>query len=379
MKRVIALLVASLPLISPPIRAQDPEVEVLADKLENPWGLAFLPDGRMLLTERVGRLTLRDGTGKLISEIRNVPPPFVKLQGGLFDVVLDPQFASNSRVYLSLAHGEQKHNTTRVVRARLSGDALEELQVVFDNTPKGTSAHYGGRLAFLRDGTLLVTTGEGAEYREDAQRLGSTLGKIVRLNADGSTPTDNPFVGRQGADGRVWSYGHRNPQGLYVDPVTDAIFSVEHGPRGGDELNLILRGANYGWPLATHGLDYTGGRISPFESYPGVTEPLTFWTPSIGIGGVAIYHGAMFPEWEGDALVGAMGHRHLVHVDLENGRVVNRTRLLEDRKARFRQIKIAPDGAVIAVIDDIDGAPASGQILRITKQKVPATSLSPAG
>ncbi len=367
MKRALAGLLAALPLCIHAVHAQALKVEVLADKLENPWGLAYLPDGRMLLTERVGRLTLRDAAGALISEIRNVPPAFVKLQGGLFDVALDPQFASNSLVYLSLAHGEQKHNTTRVVRARLNGDTLEDLQVIFDNTPKGTSAHYGGRLAFRRDGTLLVTTGEGAEYREDAQRLGSTLGKIVRINADGSTPADNPFVGQQGADGRVWSYGHRNPQGLYVDPVTDAVFSVEHGPRGGDELNLIEKGANYGWPLATHGLDYTGGRISPFETYPGVTEPLTYWTPSIGIGGVAIYHGAMFPEWEGDALVGAMGHRHLVHVDLQDGRVVNRTRLLEDRKARFRQIEIAPDGAVIAVIDDIDGAPASGQILRITK------------
>ena len=367
MKRALAGLLAALPLCIHAVHAQALKVEVLADKLENPWGLAYLPDGRMLLTERVGRLTLRDAAGALISEIRNVPPAFVKLQGGLFDVALDPQFASNSLVYLSLAHGEQKHNTTRVVRARLNGDTLEDLQVIFDNTPKGTSAHYGGRLAFRRDGTLLVTTGEGAEYREDAQRLGSTLGKIVRINADGSTPADNPFVGQQGADGRVWSYGHRNPQGLYVDPVTDAVFSVEHGPRGGDELNLIEKGANYGWPLATHGLDYTGGRISPFETYPGVTEPLTYWTPSIGIGGVAIYHGAMFREWEGDALVGAMGHRHLVHVDLQDGRVVNRTRLLEDRKARFRQIEIAPDGAVIAVIDDIDGAPASGQILRITK------------
>ena len=367
MKRALAGLLAAVPLCIHAVHAQALKVEVLADKLENPWGLAYLPDGRMLLTERVGRLTLRDAAGALISEIRNVPPAFVKLQGGLFDVALDPQFASNSLVYLSLAHGEQKHNTTRVVRARLNGDTLEDLQVIFDNTPKGTSAHYGGRLAFRRDGTLLVTTGEGAEYREDAQRLGSTLGKIVRINADGSTPADNPFVGQQGADGRVWSYGHRNPQGLYVDPVTDAVFSVEHGPRGGDELNLIEKGANYGWPLATHGLDYTGGRISPFETYPGVTEPLTYWTPSIGIGGVAIYHGAMFPEWEGDALVGAMGHRHLVHVDLQDGRVVNRTRLLEDRKARFRQIEIAPDDAVIAVIDDIDGAPASGQILRITK------------
>lgn len=366
MNRLIALL-AALPLFAQQVHGGELKVEVLADRLENPWGLAWLPDGRMLLTERVGRLTLRDGAGKLISEIRNVPPAFVKLQGGLFDVVLDPAFATNSFIYLSLAHGEQKHNTTRVVRARLDGDALADVQVIFDNTPKGTSAHYGGRLAFRRDGTLMITTGEGAEYREDAQRLGSTLGKIVRIRTDGSTPPDNPFVGKQGADGRVWSYGHRNPQGLYVDPVTDEIFSVEHGPRGGDELNLIEKAANYGWPIATHGLDYTGGRISPFETYEGVTEPLTFWTPSIGIGGVAIYHGAMFPEWEGDALVGAMGHRHLVHVDIENGRVAGRTKLLEERKARFRQIRIAPDGAVIAVIDDVDGAAASGQLLRISR------------
>jgi glucose/arabinose dehydrogenase len=350
-----------------PAGAQEPAVEVLADNLENPWGLALLPDGRMLLTERAGRLTLRDAAGKRVATVRNVPPAFVKLQGGLFDVVLDPSFATNSLVYLSLAHGEQKRNTTRVIRARLQGDALEDIQVIFDNTPKGTSAHYGGRLAFRRDGTLLVTTGEGAEYREDAQRLGSTLGKIVRVNTDGSAPQDNPFIGRDGADARVWSYGHRNPQGLYVDPLTDTIYSVEHGPRGGDELNLIEAGANYGWPIATHGLDYTGGRISPFETYPGVTEPLIFWTPSIGIGGVAIYHGAMFPEWEGDALVGALGHRHLVHVDLENGRVVNRTKLLESRKARFRQISIAPDGAVLAVVDDVDGRPASGQVLRLSR------------
>src|SRR5688572_10240868 len=239
MKRALAGLLAALPLYIHAVHAQALKVEVLADKLENPWGLAYLPDGRMLLTERVGRLTLRDAAGALISEIRNVPPAFVKLQGGLFDVALDPQFASNSLIYLSLAHGEQKHNTTRVVRARLDGDALEAVQVIFDNTPKGTSAHYGGRLAFLRDGTLLVTTGEGAEYREDAQRLGSTLGKIVRINTDGSAPADNPFAGREGAAARVWSYGHRNPQGLHVDELSGSVYSVEHGPRGGDELNLI--------------------------------------------------------------------------------------------------------------------------------------------
>lgn len=344
------------------------EVTVLTDQLENPWGLEFLPDGRMLLTERAGRLWLLDADGGKIAQVRNVPPSFVKLQGGLFDVVAHPQFAENALVYLTLAHGNQQHNTTRIVRGRLAGGALEDVQVIYDNTPKGTSAHYGGRLVFLPDGTMLLTTGEGAEYREDAQRLSSTLGKIVRLNADGSIPAGNPFSGREGADAAIWTYGHRNPQGLALDSATGAVYSVEHGPRGGDELNLIVKGANYGWPIATHGLDYTGGRISPFDSYPGVTEPLTFWTPSIGIGGMAIYRGAMFPEWDGDALVGAMGHRHMVHVDLRDGQVAGRTKFLEDRKARFRQIKVAPDGAVMAVIDDVDGKPASGQLLRITRR-----------
>jgi aldose sugar dehydrogenase len=362
--RLIVLL-AALALASSSL-ARDLNVAVLADNLENPWGLAFLPDGRMLLTERVGRLWLLDAAGSKLAGIRNVPPSFVKLQGGLFDVLPHPGFASNSLVYLSLAHGNQRHNTTRVVRGRLEGDALQDVKVIYDNTPKGTSAHYGGRLAFLPDGTLLLTTGEGAEYREDAQRLSSTLGKTIRLDADGGVPPDNPFVGREGANSAIWSYGHRNPQGLAVDSETGVVYVAEHGPRGGDELNIITQGANYGWPIATHGLDYTGGRISPFETYPGMTEPITFWTPSIGIGGVAIYRGAMFPEWNGDALVGAMGHQHLVHVDLDGGRVIGRTRLLEERMARFRQITVAPDGAVLALIDAVDGREASGQLLRIT-------------
>jgi glucose/arabinose dehydrogenase len=352
-------------LLSSAAIARDLQVTVLADRLENPWGLAFLPDGRMLLTERAGRLWLLDAQGRKVSQVRNVPPSFVKLQGGLFDVVLHPGFAGNSLVYLTLAHGHQQHNTTRIVRGRLVDDALQEVQVVYDNTPKGTSAHYGGRLVFLPDGTMLLSTGEGAEYREDAQRLSSTLGKTIRLHADGSVPKDNPFVDQDHADGAIWSYGHRNPQGLAVDPANGVVYSAEHGPRGGDELNIIAKGANYGWPIATHGLDYTGGRISPFETYPGMIEPPTFWTPSIGIGGVAIYRGTLFPEWDGDALVGAMGHQHLVHVDLHEGKVIGRTKLLEDRKARFRQIKVAPDGAVMAVIDAIDGKPASGQLWRI--------------
>ena len=346
--------------------AQELKVDTLTDGLENPWGLAFLPDGGMLLTERAGKLWRLDAQGRKAAAIANVPPAFVKLQGGLFDVVLDPQFSANSLVYLSLAHGEQKHNTTRVIRARLAGDSLADVKVVFENTPKGTSAHYGGRLAFLPDGTLLITTGEGAEYREDAQRLKSTLGKIVRINADGSIPANNPFAGRADADPAVWSYGHRNPQGLIVDPVSGVVWSTEHGPRGGDEINRIVPGANYGWPIATHGLDYTGGRISPFETYPGVTEPLLWWTPSIGVGGMTVYRGALFPEWDGDLLAGAMGHEHLQRIEMDGDKVVARHRLLENRKSRFRQLKIGPDGAVYAVIDAVGGKEKSGHLLRIT-------------
>lgn len=343
------------------------QIETIADQLDTPWGLALLPDGRMLVTERSGALYLMDPGGQR-TRIENVPEPFVKLQGGLLDVVLHPQFSTNSTIYLSLAHGRQKHNTTRVVRAVLDGTALRDARVIFDNTPKGTSVHYGGRLAFLPDGTLLVTTGEGADYREQAQRLDVVLGKIVRINDDGSIPNDNPFVNTPGANPAVWSYGHRNPQGLYVDSQTGVVYSTEHGPRGGDEINVIEKGVNYGWPIATHGIDYPGARISPFETYDGMREPLTFWTPSIGPGGVALYRGATFPEWEGDLIVAVLGHKHLRRVDLENGRVVAQEALLRDRNARFRQVEIGPDGAIYAVIENVNEAERSGQILKITRR-----------
>jgi glucose/arabinose dehydrogenase len=345
-------------------------VEVLADGLDAPWGLALLPDGRMLVTERTGALYLIDAHGQRLATIKNVPQAFVKLQGGLLDVVLHPQFETNSTIYLSLSHGRQKHNTTRVVRAALQGDALTNVQVIFDNTPKGTAVHYGGRLAFLPDGTLLVTTGEGADYREHAQRLDVVLGKIVRIKDDGTIPEDNPFVKTAGANPAIWSYGHRNPQGLYVDPQTGTVYSTEHGPRGGDEINIVGNGMNYGWPIATHGIDYSGARISPFETYAGMREPLVFWRPSIGPGGIAVYRGAMFPEWDGDLLVAVLGHRHLRRVDIESGHVVSQELLLADRNARFRQIEIGPDGAIYAVLEGNE-AKNSGQILKITRPPDP--------
>src|SRR5690606_10480165 len=303
--------------------------------------------------------------------IKNVPPAFVKLQGGLLDVVLHPAFETNSMIYLSLAHGRQKHNTTRVVRAVLEGDTLTNVEVIFDSTPKGTSVHYGGRLAFLPDGTLLVTIGEGADYREQAQRLDVVLGKIVRINDDGTIPEDNPFLSTPGAHPAIWSYGHRNPQGLHVDPQTGRVYAAEHGPTGCDEVNVIEPGANYGWPIATHGIDYSGARISPFETYPGMQEPLVYWTPSIGPGGIAVYRGAMFAEWDGDLLVAVLGHRHLRRVDLEDGRDVGQEILLQDRGARFREVEIGPDGAIYAVVESVNEREKSGQILRISRALSP--------
>lgn len=352
--------------------AREMQVEVFAQGFDAPWGLELLPDGRALVTERTAGLTLLGVDGTRLATIENVPPSFVKLQGGLFDVVAHPQFATNATLYLSLAHGSQKHNTTRVVRAVLQNNALVNVTVIFDSTPKGTAVHYGGRLAFLPDGTLLVTTGEGADYREDAQRLDSLLGKVIRLNDDGSIPRDNPFVGRDNAEPAIWSYGHRNPQGLFVDAKTGSVYAAEHGPRGGDEVNLIERQANYGWPIATHGIDYPGARISPFESYPGMREPLVYWTPSIGVGGVAVYRGAMFPEWEGDIFVAALGGRHLRRVEMNGAEVVEQERLLEELQARFRQIEVGRDGALYVVVESIGDRPRSGQILRITRPIRPA-------
>lgn len=372
LRAAVALTSLTASVVTPALSTAEPatnpmQVEVLVDALDTPWGLALLPDGRMLVTERSGQLHLLDAQGRRIAAIKNVPEAFVKLQGGLLDVALHPDFARNATIYLSLAHGHQKHNTTRVVRAVLQGDALVDTKVIFDTTPKGTSVHYGGRLAFMPDGTLLVTTGEGADYREDAQRLDSLLGKIVRLNDDGSIPSDNPFLNTQGAHPAIWSYGHRNPQGLFVDATTGKVYAAEHGPRGGDEVNIIEPKTNYGWPIATHGIDYTGGRISPFETYPGMREPIVYWTPSIGPGGIAMYRGAMFPEWEGDLFVAILGHKHLRRIDLEGDKVVAQEVLLADQQGRFRQVEVGEDGALYALVESVAERANSGRVLKITR------------
>jgi len=283
------------------------KVTEIATGLDHPWSMAFLPDGSMLVTERVGRLRLIKGGTLLAEPIAGVPPVHTGSQAGLFDIVLHPNFTQNQIVYLTYAAGTKAANDTQVARARFDGRTLQDLQVIFKAMPlKDTDNHYGGRLAFLPDGTFALTIGEGFEYREQAQDLSSDLGKIVRLNEDGTVPRDNPFVGRASVRPEIYTWGHRNEQGLIFDAQSGRLYETEHGPRGGDELNIIAAGRNYGWPVITYGMDYSGAYVSPYTQRPGLEQPVVYWTPSIAPSGLAIYRGDQFPAWRGDLFVGAL-------------------------------------------------------------------------
>jgi aldose sugar dehydrogenase len=329
----------------------------IAKGLDHPWSMAFLPDGSMLVTERQGRLRLIKG-GLLQSQpIAGVPAVHTGSQAGLFDIVLHPNFAQNHMVYLTYAAGTAAANGTQVARARLDGDTLQDLQVIFKATPlKDTDNHYGGRMAFLPDGTFVLTIGEGFEYREQAQNLASDLGKIVRLNEDGSVPQDNPFLGQAGVRPEIYTWGHRNEQGLIFDAQSGLLYETEHGPRGGDELNIIVAHKNYGWPVITYGMDYSGAYVSPYTQRPGLEQPVIYWTPSIAPSGLAMYRGEKFPAWKGDLFVGALAFKHLrrVHLD-ERGNVMNQEELLNDLHWRIRDVRAAPDGYLYVCTDEADG------------------------
>jgi len=338
------------------------KVTEVATGLDHPWSLAFLPDGGILVTERAGRLRLiRDG--QLQAEpIAGVPEVHTGSQAGLFDIVLHPNFAENSIVYLTYAHGTNQANATRVARARFDGASLQDLKVIFEAAPlKDTNNHYGARMAFLPDGTFALTIGDGFEYREAAQNLKSDLGKIVRLNDDGSVPQDNPFVGRADARPEILSYGHRNEQGLAFDSETGRLYEHEHGPRGGDELNIIEPGRNYGWPIITYGMDYSGAYVSPYTERPGMEQPVVQWTPSIAPSGLAVYRGDKFPAWNGDLFVGALAFKHLRRVDIdEGGHVAGEEQLLTDRNERIRDVRASPDGYIYVTTDE-----AAGKVLKL--------------
>ena len=333
------------------------EIVPLAEGLSHPWSLTFMPDGSILIVEQPGSIrVMRDGT--LADEpVSGVPEVYFESQGGLFDVVLDPDFEENSLVYLSYAHGTPSSNATRVARARFDGTALADLVVIFEATPaKDTPVHYGGRIVFLPDETMLVTIGDGFDYREEAQNLGSHLGKIVRIGRDGNALSDNPFIDRDGALPEIWSYGHRNPQGLIYDTDSGRVYEHEHGAQGGDEINVIEPGKNYGWPVITHGIDYSGARISPFTEYEGMEQPIVDWTPSIAPAGMTLYRGDVFPEWQGDIFAGALAARHVRRVKMESGEPAGEEELFGELGKRIRDVRTGPDGYLYLVTDGEGGS-----------------------
>lgn len=330
------------------LQAADYRLETWAEGLDHPWSMAFLPEGGALVTELNGNLLRLDADGNHGDPLINVPPVYFAGQGGLFDVVLHPDFALNRLVYLSFAEGDRGDNGTAVARGRLVDGALADVEVIFRNfTRKDTAVHYGGRMAFLPDGSLLLTTGEGFDYREAAQDIRSGLGKVLRMNDDGTAAAGNPYP----QSPYVLTYGHRNPQGLSV-AQSGVIWLHEHGPRGGDELNLISPGVNYGWPAITHGVDYSGAQISPYTEWEGMAQPVWQWTPSIAPSGLAIYSGDLFPAWKGDLFVGALVDREVRRLDLVAGEVVGEEILFSELAARVRDIRNGPDGALYILLPD---------------------------
>ncbi|MCB1889680.1 MAG: PQQ-dependent sugar dehydrogenase [Rhodocyclaceae bacterium] len=351
------------------------EVTTFASGLAYPWGLAFLPDGSLLVTEKPGRLRHVTRGGEVSTAIAGVPAVSYSGQGGLLDVAVDPDFATNRRVYLSYTEAEGGVKGTAVARGVLSADlgTLGNVQVIFRQQPKvGGSGHFGGRLVFAPDGLLFVTLGERQldgdrpGDQQQAQNLGSHLGKVVRIRSDGTVPDDNPFVNTADAEPEIWSYGHRNPQGAAIHPESGELWAVEHGPQGGDELNIVRKGRNYGWPLISYGCNYGSiprlcDPVGGASSAPGMEQPISWWVPtSTAPSGLAFYTDARIPEWRGDAFVGALAGQGLWHLELEGDNVKSRELLLGDLGRRIRDVRAGPDGWLYVLTDE-----SNGEILRL--------------
>ena len=331
-------------------------LETIVDGLDSPWGLAILPDGDMLITELTGDLRhIRNG--KLVAQaVAGVPQSLYGGQGGLMDIVIHPNYDENRYVYLSLSVGTDDANALRVIRGRFTGTALEDISTIFESAPsKNTLVHYGARMAFLPDNTLLINVGDGFDLREQAQNLSNHFGSLVRVTDDGKVPQDNPFIGVAGAQPEIYSYGHRNQQSIAVARGTGKIYQTEHGPRGGDELNLIEPGKNYGWPIATYGIDYSGARISPYTSYDGTQQPLVDWTPSIGPSGMTIYDGAQFPDWQGDIFVSSLIFNKIIHIEMVNGAPQRQSDMFSEIGDRLRDIRTGADGALYILSEGDNG------------------------
>lgn len=336
-----------------PAGGRAPNVETIATGLNVPWGAVFLPDGAMLVTEKRGGVRLvRDGSHTLL--IGGPENILSNGDSGLLDIVLAPDFTESREIYISFTEGTLDANRMALYRARFDGEQLVDGNVIWRvSESKRGSGHSGGRIAFLADGTLLITSGEGYEYREQAQNLRSHLGKVLRLDRAGRAPADNPFAGRDDAAVEVFSYGHRNPLGLVVDGRDGAAWLHEMGPRGGDEMNLLAAGANYGWPRVTWGSNYDGTMISPLQQDEGVTDPVVIWSPSISPSGMTLYLGEAFPDWTGDFFISALSGQHLRRVRVRDGRAVLQEVLLYEREQRLRHVCTGPDGFLYILTDEM--------------------------
>jgi len=327
-------------------------IENVADGLEHPWGLAFLPDGRALVTERPGRLRIMDTDGKLSEPVAGTPEVFNRGQGGLLDVELDPDFENNQLVYLAFSEpGSGGTASTALGRGTLQDNRIEDFTVIFRQEPKVSGPnHFGGRIVFAQDGTLFLTMGERFKF-DPAQELSNHMGTIVRINSDGSVPADNPFVNQADAEDEIWSYGHRNIEAAAIDPATGKLWIAEMGPRGGDELNQPEAGKNYGWLVVSWGRNYSGTDIPDPPTQPQFADAVTYWTPVISPSGMIFYTGDVFPEWKGSALIGGLSSNALVRVDVEQGEEVERL----DMGARIREVTQGPDGAIYLLTDQRNG------------------------
>ena len=332
----------------------------VAGGLEHPWSLAWLPDGRMLVTEREGRLRIVAADGTVSAPVTGLPEIAATGQGGLLDVLIDPDYAANRTIYFSFAEPGPGGAGTAVARAVLDGMRLANVTVLFRQTPKTRGGrHFGSRLVLARDGTLFVTVGERGE-RERAQDTMVNRGQVVRIHRDGSIPRNNPFIGKDGFRPEIWSYGHRNPQGAAFHPRTAELWIHEHGARGGDEVNIVRGGRNYGWPVIAYGRHYSGGKIGEGTRKEGMEQPVHYWDPSIAPSGMVFYTGDKFPAWRGNLLVGALKDQLVARLVLDGDRVVGEERILEALGERIRDVRQGPDGYVYLLTDESDG-----RILRI--------------
>ncbi len=348
--------------IAAPLMTENTEQETIqvveiASGFEYPWSIAFAPGGDILVTELPGRLRIVRNGALLANPVRGLPDDiYYEADAGLMDVVLDPEYRKNRTIYLSYAAGNVDANGLRVMRARLIGNDLVDQIVIFEAVQaKKGHGPLGGRLLFLPDGALLISVGDGYDAREEAQNLNSHLGSFIRITKDGAALDDNPFARRGEGLAEIYSWGHRTPQGVTLRPGTEEVWSHEHGPKGGDELNLIKPGVNYGWPIATYGVGYDGVAISEYTEITDTEQPVYYWLPSIAPSGMTFYDGGVFPNWKDDLFVGALGGQHLHRLELDGDRVQHGEQMLEELGARIRDVRAGPDGLIYLVTDELDG------------------------